>query len=297
MRTKAFITCVIALVAICILSCDKDENEVQEPVNQEPVSEIIGNSRQPYNYGEVETADGITGVVLYVVENFRGLSYRPDNGPVSDYSTFQILGEINHGPLRCVDTTYEKYSSEIQDAVEYMQEGFERARTQFMQDAFIANYGEPDYTFGSNYLDKWPYLYTAYINGDITISCDKKLFGKEPGEDISQYFNVYGTANCVPIGRKNPTVLYNFEEEKPKAISELMQKDTWLQRYFYFYFREIPEEKYDTLTFKITIPITREHYTRYFYSICLGENEPLKVTNDTLVSERQVIIKPKVVIE
>jgi hypothetical protein len=295
MRTKAFITCIVALVTICTFSCNNDENEEQEPINQEPVS--FENSRPKYDYGEVETADGILGLELSVVENFRGLSYRPDNGPVDDYSTFQILCEIFHGSLKNINPTYEKYSSEIQDAVLYMQYGFERARTRFIQDAFIANYGEPDYTFNSVYLLKWPSLFTAYINGDITISCDKKLFGKEPGEDISQYFNVYGTANCVPIGRENPTVLYNFEEEKPKAISELMQKDTWLQRYFYFYFREIPEEKYDTLTFKITIPITREHYTRYFYSICLKEYEPLKVTNDTLVSERQVIIKPKVVIE
>jgi hypothetical protein len=37
MRTKAFITCVVALVAICILSCDKDEE-------QEPINEVIGNS-------------------------------------------------------------------------------------------------------------------------------------------------------------------------------------------------------------------------------------------------------------
>jgi hypothetical protein len=283
MRTKAFITCVVALVAICILSCDKDEE-------QEPINEVIGNSQQPCYYGEIKTADGITGLDLYVVENFQDFSDQPDNGPVADYSTFQILGEICQGTFQYIDSTYENNSSEIQTAVEYMRLGFGKERTRFIQDAFIAAYGEPVY----KYLDKWPCLYTAYINGDITISCDRKLFGKEPGEDISQYFNVYGTAECVPIGRENSTILYNFEEQKPKAISELMQKDTWLQKYFYFYFREIPEEKYDTLTFKITIPITREHYTKYFYGICVDENGPLKVTNDTLVSERQVIIKSEI---
>jgi hypothetical protein len=279
MKIKTFITCIVAMIALCTLSCNNDEEQ----------DLMIENSKPFYIYGELFPADGITGIELHAVENFRGLTSRPTDTPVSDYSTFQLYGKISSGPLWCLDTKFADYPTYIQTSVTDMQQAFEKERTNFIREAFIAAYGVEPIINNASELRKWPYLYTGYINGDITISCDKRLFGTEPGKDISRHFNVYGTAECVPIGRENPTILYNFLDQKPKAISELMKKDTWLQRWFFFYFQDIPEEKYDTLTFKLTMPITREHYTRYFYGESLGRNDTLKVTNDTCISECKVV--------
>lgn len=252
---------ILLLVVFCLSlfsSCSHDSDD------------IISGCEHDTTFGFMISGDGILSLNLYSVS--LGQTYRPGTEAiVTDYASFQLLGLVKYATLYNLDARYKKYTNEQKCAMYDLEEKYWKNRSSFILDAFIEANGGLE----------WPWFFTAYIDGDVTIECDKVLFGKEPGTDLSPYFRVKGKNSCLAIGRENPYMLYGFFDEKPTNMEEYLQKDTWLQATYMFYFDEVPQEKYDELTFTVTIPITREHVTKYITAQYLGKDEALKVTNDT----------------
>ena len=133
---------------------------------------------------------------------------------------------------------------------------------------------------------EWPLLFTAYVNGDVTLTCDKILFGLEPGKNLSEHFMVSPAYGCVPIGRgENPEMLYSFNDiEKLSTgicMTDFFKKDSWMQYGYMIKFKDKPSEQYSDITFTLTLPTSREHIRDYAINMYNGENKPMKLTDDT----------------
>lgn len=158
-------------------------------------------------------------------------------------------------------------------------------------------YETKNYSFYIEALDNYrktnnscqPKIATAYINGEVSITCDKTLFGEAPGTNLSKYFTVYDTCPCIIIGRENPKFLYNFGEELPKDMQSFFANDTWLQHSYWLEFTEHPSEKYDNLTFYMTLPMIRQHSREYYDSIELGHEEEMQYSEIVFTGECHLV--------
>ena len=133
---------------------------------------------------------------------------------------------------------------------------------------------------------EWPLLFTAYVNGDVTLTCNKTLFGKDSGKNLSQHFMVSPAYCCVPIGRgENSEMLYSFNDiEKLSTgicMTDFFKKDSWMQSAYLIRFIDKPTERYDELTFTLTFPASLEHVREFCTSKYKGENAPMRVTDTT----------------
>ena len=117
----------------------------------------------------------------------------------------------------------------------------------------------------------WPDLYTAYVNGDVTITCDKPLFGEEPGTNLSKYFRVIPRNSCMPVGVSEPYLLYDFGDSIPTNINELFAKEAWLHYIYNLFFEELPSEQYKDLTLRVSIPMLLECYEDYVVAEYIGQ--------------------------
>lgn len=138
-----------------------------------------------------------------------------------------------------------------------------------------------------------PSFYTAYINGNVTLTCDKVLFGQEPGEDLSQHFRLWQQSGCVPIGRdENAHMLYNFGEEPPIRLSDFFIEDMWLYNHYSITFLDTPEERYDEMTFQLTMPLSREYIYATLITLNYGHHIDLIVTDDVFTAKCTVHFAP-----
>lgn len=109
-------------------------------------------------------------------------------------------------------------------------------------------------------INGWPYIFTAYINGEVSITCDKTLFGKAPGTNLSNHFKVLIYKNCIANGIDEPRLRYRYGEiESPLNMPEYFAKGDWLMREYNLLFEDIPTEKYEKLIFKIKMPVLCEN--------------------------------------
>lgn len=136
---------------------------------------------------------------------------------------------------------------------------------------------------------EWPLLFTAYVNGDVTLTCDKTFFGQEPGENLSQHFRVSPAYGCVPIGRgENPEMLYSFNDIEKLftgiCMTDFFKKDSWMQYGYMIKFIDEPTERYDEITFTLTFPASLEHVREFVTSKYKGENAPMRVTDTTFTA-------------
>lgn len=128
-----------------------------------------------------------------------------------------------------------------------------------------------------------PYIMflTSYINGKVTMTCDKKLFGQEAGTDISSHFSLYYSSNpcmmCGVIGEEMPRMQYEWGEEMPTELDKFFLKGSWLQKEYLMKFRDIPEEKYDELTMTINFPLKDAKWYEYFRDKYRGNTPELKI--------------------
>ena len=118
---------------------------------------------------------------------------------------------------------------------------------------------------------EWPNLFTAYVNGDVTITCDKPLFGEEPGTNLSKYFRVIPRNSCMPVGVAEPYLLYDFGDSIPTNINELFAKEAWLHYIYNLFFEELPSEQYKDLTLRVSIPMLLECYEEYVVAEYIGQ--------------------------
>lgn len=244
------ICCVICLLC---LSCQDEEDRG------------IGNSPSPSQVGTLFDGGTISGIKLCCLkymengcsEDFHFEKY-PTIKTVSNYSSFTV-GLV----LDCKAPNYVASSENEEYAIKTKVREYMKEKSSFMADRYHAIFEETHKEPG------WAYFYTAYVNGDVTITCDKTLFGKKPGTDLSPYFaaDAIDRTNsasrdfdfCVPKGVEAPKILYDFNTEKPREVSKCFAKNVWLQGVYYLDFVQQPSEKYEELTLHVTLPMLKEN--------------------------------------
>lgn len=131
----------------------------------------------------------------------------------------------------------------------------------------------------------WEDFYTAYVNGKVTITCDKVLFGEKPGEDLSKYFSLLGEFYCMPVGIENPHLLYQYGDPMPLNMKDFLVDQSWVRHHYWLEFQTDPTEKYEELTFTLTFPMAIEHTLEYAVSQYKGENKDMRLSTSTFTSE------------
>lgn len=246
----------VSLPFLCIImttglvSCENDEIESGNGQNEEKYS----------FYVEIEGTllDGgrISDVGLYCIENHRTsfgepwFEYYPRTKTVSSYTDFKLCALIyrNGGSYKSDDANEMFAIAEIEKA-------YEKEKSSFILDAYKE--------FKQKQAVGWPTLFTAYVDGEVSITCDKKLYGEAPGTNLNKYFSVIYENECIPFGVENPKLLYNFGDELPTNMEELFVKESWLQPKYLLQFSSQPSEKYEELTLHLSMPILREHSQDY----------------------------------
>lgn len=116
----------------------------------------------------------------------------------------------------------------------------------------------------------YPAVFSATVNGKISVTCDKTLYGQKPGTNIADYFLTGWHLNDIEI----------IGVEEPKAIlpsknihlplSEAYCEGLWLRSQSFHVFSfgtdkdgNFPTEKYDELTLTLSIPVKIESTYSY----------------------------------
>ena len=131
----------------------------------------------------------------------------------------------------------------------------------------------------------WPDFYTAYTNGEVTITCDKTLFGEAPGTNLTHHFVINGSDGCIPVGVESPELRYTFFDDSATLMSERFPVGVWLQPKYSLQFKSFPEEKYDSLTLSLTMPLIIEHITEYAVETYEGKNPTPIFTEEVFTAE------------
>lgn len=271
---------VVLTMTLALMSCNKDD------VNQE--NEIGGIDMNPV--GMMADAGCITGMRLCCMEKeilwLLGFDiqavYRhdyTDKGiePVFDgYQSVRIYAEFDRNGNGLSND--ERVDKGINNLVrEYF-----NSRSGFIIDAY-------------NNLQKpvqWPFFYTSYINGDVALTCDKVLFGHQPGDDLSSHFVVIPANSCLPVGWEQPHMQYSFGDADKLldgiCMADFFLKESWVQFEYLIKFSEIPQEQYDEVTLTLSLPVSREHVREYCTSAYNGENAPMHITNVTYTSSVKI---------
>jgi len=281
-RIKRMNKLLLATLAASLLlcACNKDEKE-QIPENQHI------NAFNPPRMNGLDAAY-LLKIEMYCMEYKRNWvnggealtsqynEYASRYGDkFTDYKTLGIyVGTYKAGNgIANAYTTSERYINDM------VMDWFDR-RVDFMREEWERN-GDP--------TGCWPTFYTAYVNGDVRLTCDKVLFGQQPGEDLSGHCKVRPSdIGCLPIGRENPKFLYGYNDHKlletGVPMTDFFKKDTWVQFAYLIGFMEEPTERYDDLTFTLTLPTSVEHVREFCTSKYEGKNAPMRVTDTTFTA-------------
>jgi len=262
----------IITMAVCLLlcACNKDANE-QLP--NDPAGYYLSSE------GLMMDGQSIKELELYIIEreitNLSGFNipafytneytYKQKEPVFADYSSVKIYAIFEHqGSIFVNDTTFN-----------HLIVDWYNRRTDFI----LAQYRQRTAPM------EWPLFFTSYVNGDVQLTCDKVLFGHQPGEDLSQHFKVTPPYNYLPVGREQPRVQYSFDNRKQLLsgvpMADFFTKDSWMQSAYLIRFIDEPSERYDDLTFTLTFPASLEHVKEFCTSKYKGENAPMKVTDTT----------------
>lgn len=165
-----------------------------------------------------------------------------------------------------------------------------------LEDEYLYN----RYTFireGNNKTGKnLPSYFAAYVNGEVKITCDKKLFGKEPGEVLNEFFTFnrnYSTDfTCLTVGIDEPYFLYGFKDEQPTDMEQIFTQEAWISHHPYSWaMKEVPKEKYPRVTFYLTFPVKKELTGEYARALYDGEEPERTFTEEVFTSECSVTLK------
>lgn len=297
MKEKLFL--LLLLLCGVLVSCDKNtgidgeypesgidsklekEGEEVSDKNGEDEEQIVCNFS--YNpEGTMMDGDEVGGVNLYcwekkysVTPRIEGGDYRFMTKTIDDYSQMELRLEIKrNGQYRVPDIAETARIGGLQ--VEYSNK-----KSLFIYDEYVK--------YRDQFHIGWPFFFAAYVNGKVTLTCDKALFGKGAGENLSEHFHIYSVARCMPVGIESPYLLYNFCDELPIYMSEYFPKETWIQSLYYLDMPVAPEEKYDELTFHITMPIKKESIRRSIAQGANGVDKPMQMIDE--VYEADCLIK------
>lgn len=247
------------LICASLSSCTKDEHNG------------IGNCPQPDVVGLMHDGGTLSEVNMYCFDAHdpnhpKGYEYLNKVKTLDSYCQMELYVDTKE-----INKTYE--SSDMF----YIAKEHYLKRTSCMV---------KDYQLG---LMGWPCFYTAYTNGEVSITCDKVLFGKEAGANLSEHFIINSYTSCLPVGIDSPKLLCNYGEKMPILMNEYFAaNNTWFTVKYKLYLASDPSEKYDELTFKLSIPLLIEDVHKYVVSKYNGTNEPMKTTERTFEAECKV---------
>lgn len=257
---------ICCMFCLLCLSCQDEEGKVDKPdfPGPSPVGTLIDGG----------TISGIKLYCLKYKEDGRSedplFEHYPTIKTVPNYSSFTLGLVLDYKAPNYVASSEDEEFAIRTKVSEYM-----KKKSSFMVDRYNAVFEETHKEPG------WPYFYTAYVNGDVIITCNKTLFGKEPGTDLSSYFTADAADRtnsassdfglCIPTGIESPKILYDFNTEKPKEMSKCFAKYVWLLGTYYLAFAQLPSEKYDELTLRVTLPMIKENLRNMAVSEYKGE--------------------------
>ena len=237
-------------------------------------------------------ADGgqISGIKLYCIEydsskrgDYYSHSYEEKIKTVKDYSEFYFWLNITEDDLELDSWIKNNTTLDERNDILNLGGAYWLEKTSFMIEAFRSN-KELDHRL-------WPVFFTAYVNGEVSITCDKTLYGEAPGTNLSQYFEVTPTSNyidCLPVGIENPRLLYSFGEKLPTAMDQYFVNEAWFLRSYVLRLKDVPSEKHDNLTLRLSFPMTIEHIWDYFVAPYKGVEYPDRFTEEVFTAECRI---------
>ena len=276
---KAFYLLLCCMLAVFLGACEK-YNELEEP-NPEPVPNIEGL-----------LIDGgrISKVGLYCLKSEpmydAWFNYYPKVKTLNDYSDMSSLCLLLHDE----QWTYITDNIEEMSAIYSLEEAYWKKKSSFILEAYN-QYKASDFrreasrNNDTRHIWGWPYFFTAYTNGEVTITCDRTLFGETPGTNLTKHFVINGFNGCMPVGVENPELRYTFFDDQPMLMSERFPVEVWLQPEYRLQFQTFPEEKYDSITLKLTMPLIIEHTREYAAATYKGKNPTPIFTEQVFTAE------------
>lgn len=273
---RFFYLCILLCAAFT--SCKKDETEID---NDKSVGLNIDHTGYFANGGTTAKMNMFCLDVPYP----SGIGIDPGTyyemiKTIEDYSKMEFVVEREYksfiSPTYLPEEEWQKRRAISKIEKEYLTD-----KAKFVYDVYLDNIDK--------YRNGWPVFYTAYTNGDVSITCDKVLFGEEPGSNLSKYFTIRPKTDCLIAGKDSTRFLYKFPDEMPTRMDKYFSvKETWLSSEYCLRFASSPEEKYDELTFKLSIPLLIDDVHEYAVSLYNGTNEPMKTTERTFEAECKV---------
>lgn len=269
MKTKLFNILLCGLCLFCQSCQDEDEE-----------SAILGSIPAP-RIGLLLDGGRISGINLYCLENNAAGTgtwdkYYPKTKTVPDYNSFEMCLMLNDNA-----SVYLSDDRDEMNAIGKIEVEYEKERSSFILEDYINYYGDSVEVI-------WPDVYTAYTKGEISITCDKTLFGEQPGTNLTSHFTVLTVSYVLPVGIENPKLLYYSEKDIPTNMAERFVDGVWLEGCYYFKFSEQPSEKYEELTLSISIPMVLEHIRKYAVEKYKGGN-PDKIFTDSVFNAECLI--------
>lgn len=268
-----------ALAFAGLASCQSNEEETENgqiEVQDEQTGVEDGQAEVNID-GTGLLLDGgeISGVSLYCLEKNRTefgeqwQDYYAKTKTVKGYSEISLDIKVNRDAPGYYTTDTAEYRAISQLEAKYYKE-----KTAFIVDE-MESYRRSSIP---GKMAAWPDFLTAYINGEVVITCDKVLYGEEPGTNLSGHFNVLSGTQCLPVGVDNPSLLYNYGDQMPTLLSEYLPTGAWLQPDYWLEFDNQPSEKYDNITLHLTFPLLIEHSRDYAVALYKGNNSDMKYT-------------------
>lgn len=270
---RFFYLCILLCAAFT--SCKKDENIIDGPYDSRPpVFDTFLDG------GEIESLSLSCLDYPFYDTNSTGVQGNANDAKtINDYTFMQLNVEFN---LKWYDNTSYKSEKELEQdrAIRKIEKDYLRDKAAFL-------YSECQ---KHNYV--FPAFFTAYTNGEVTITCDNVLFGEQPGSNLSKYFIIKLDPNCIIAGRDSTKIIYNAGDKIPNHMDKYFKvKETFIATNYRIRFAFAPEEKYDALTFKISFPLLIDDVHKYALSQYHGFQEPLESKERVMEAECKVKFK------
>ena len=256
---KPFIKTLLCFFAgLSFVSCQSDEIESGDavtPSDTEPTNDTDQTAGLYISLvGTLLDGGRVSGISLKCLPTYHDDSetgqdwwtYYPNIKTINSYLNLYLKIDNN-------GSRYRTDNLDEMDAISDIESEYYKEKSSFIKDEYYA------YELLNKKDAQWPELYTAYVNGDVKITCDKELFGVKPGDALNKYMTVYADCDCLPIGVENPRMLYNYGDELPSNLEQFFVKETWIRTKYLLSFPEEPSERYEELTLYISFPMLIEH--------------------------------------
>jgi hypothetical protein len=181
-------------------------------------------------------------------------NYYPKVKTVKDYSSIQFNVWIHQGGSSYRTSDYQRMND-----IRQLEIAYDKQKSAFI----LEDYKDYNRKYAPTSIASWPTYYMACFNGEVTLTCDKTLFGEAPGANLSKYFTIIAESECMPVGLENPTLRYRFGDTLPTIMADLLVDGSWVQAGYFLEFAEQPTEKHDELTLTLTTPMTLERVGAY----------------------------------